>query len=99
MKKFIILTFIVLTSIFLYSCKAEDKVSVTLYLDGNQLGNVINLDTGDKIIVPCANIDGYTIDGWYTSLDSGDTFETKWVFEVDIVENDLELYAVWIPNI
>lgn len=97
MKKIILLTFIVVSSLFLYNCTSEDKVYVTLYLEGNQLGQAIELNKGDKILVPCAEKEGYTIDGWYTSSDEGQTFDSEWIFDTDVVEDDLSLYAIWVP--
>jgi len=83
---------------FLYGCHNENKVTVTLYLEGKQLGESIELSRGDKIIKPCADKEGYTIDGWYTSSDNGISFNGKWLFDNDIVEKDIALYAVWIPE-
>ena len=42
--------------------------------------------------------EGYTFEGWYTSLNNGDTFESKWNFFSDRVNFDFTLYASWTIN-
>ncbi len=38
---------------------------------------------------------GYTFQGWITSLD--ESIGTIWEFQVDVVEDDMTLYALWEP--
>ncbi|MEG1834699.1 MAG: InlB B-repeat-containing protein [Oscillospiraceae bacterium] len=38
---------------------------------------------------------GYTFIGWYKDKD----FTNPWIFETDIVENNMTLYAKWKKNI
>lgn len=40
---------------------------------------------------------GHTFAGWYTSSDNGETLETAFDFNSDVLEN-LTLYAKWTPN-
>ncbi|MFI3176516.1 MAG: InlB B-repeat-containing protein [Eubacteriales bacterium] len=38
---------------------------------------------------------GYTFQGWITSID--ETIGTIWDFQVDVVEDEMTLYALWEP--
>ncbi len=82
---------------FAYGCQNKDNVQVTLYLGEKQVGEVIQLDKGDQLIVPCAQKEGHTLDGWYVSIDNCQTIEKKWIF-TDKVQEDLSLYAFWVPD-
>lgn len=48
--------------------------------------------------MPSSTLEGYTIEGWYTSLDDGITLDKKWSFSTSVVKNDLTLYAHWIKD-
>lgn len=39
---------------------------------------------------------GYSLDGWYTSNDNGNTLDKKWIFTTDIIQQNTTLYAKWI---
>ena len=38
------------------------------------------------------------MEGWYTSLNNGQTFDEKWSFTNNKVTTDITLYAKWIIN-
>jgi len=50
------------------------------------------------IRIPQTSKEGHTLDGWYTSLDNGETLDERWSFTSDVVIGDLTLYAKWIVN-
>ena len=47
---------------------------------------------------PSVTKTGNTLEGWYTSINGGETLETKWNFFTDRVNFDFTLYAKWIIN-
>jgi len=51
----------------------------------------------ELLIVPHTLKQGYTLEGWYTSLENNST-RLKWDFSVDKVTSDLTLYANWSVN-
>lgn len=53
---------------------------------------------GRTILIPTVSKKGHTLDGWYTSLNDGDTLDERWSFTNNIVNNNLTLYAKWIVN-
>jgi uncharacterized repeat protein (TIGR02543 family) len=63
-------------------------------MGGSQV-DAIELEEGKTIPVPEVTREGYTFDGWYTSLDDGKTFDSKWSFMSASPISDLILYAKW----
>lgn len=57
-----------------------------------------NVSEGDFCTFSPVAREGYTLEGWYTSLDEGDTLLSKWDFDDDVVTTDLSLYANWVIN-
>jgi uncharacterized repeat protein (TIGR02543 family) len=63
-------------------------------MGGSQV-DAIDLEDGKTIPVPEVTREGYTLEGWYTSFDDGETFDSKWSFMSDSPISDLILYANW----
>ena len=54
--------------------------------------NQQSINHGDKVSPPSVmSREGYTFDGWYRES----SFSTRWDFAIDIVTNDIILYAKW----
>ena len=58
----------------------------------------LTVEEGKTISVPVVSREGYTLEGWYTSVNGGVTLDEKWSFANSIVRNDLTLYANWTIN-
>jgi uncharacterized repeat protein (TIGR02543 family) len=84
------------SDITLYAKWLEEFV---VTFDSNE-GSAVSSQTvadGEKASQPTAPTkDGYAFDGWYTSLDGGTTLGDLWVFNSDIVDSDITLYAKWV---
>ncbi len=79
-----------LSALVLFAC--SDKVSVTVELNGGELGyKSISVESGSVISIPQAPTkDGCIFDGWWTAPSGGELFDfTK------PVTNDITLYARW----
>ena len=50
---------------------------------------------GALLSIPVISRIGYTLEGWYTSLNGGTTLDEKWIFTTNVVNNDITLYAKW----
>lgn len=102
MKKivYIVLIFLLSGCNFLDS-KLEDvgtdQITHTVTFDskGGSFVEPIVVNQGNAISAPSVNKVGYLLEGWYTSLDGGETLDTKWVFLITPVNIDLILYANW----
>jgi len=53
---------------------------------------------GKTILIPRVSRVGYTLAGWYTSLNEGLTLDERWSFTNNAVNNDITLYAKWNIN-
>jgi uncharacterized repeat protein (TIGR02543 family) len=53
---------------------------------------------GRTILIPSTTKEGYTLDGWYTSVNGGVTLDERWSFTNNSVNNDITLYAKWNIN-
>ena len=104
-KKLIGLTALCCTSMLLFACNNNNKkptphgptlYTVTFYSEG-EIFDIRQAEAGD-VVTPPAN-DPIKLDhefiGWYTS--EGDLGE-KWIFETDVVEEDMSLYARFQEN-
>lgn len=96
------------------SLKSLTTTNVTVYAKWNYLVDTsfrvsfvtnINVSVEDQVVakgnivsVPHIIREGYTLEGWYTSLDGGQTFHEKWSFAGYTVNDDLTLYANWVIN-
>lgn len=88
--------------------------NVTLYAKWNLLSDdyhiihyVSNFETtvpsqqvlkGSGLVAPTVNRIGYTLEGWYTSLNNGETLDEKWAFTTNTVNSNFTLYAKWNIN-
>ena len=88
--------------------------NVTLYAKWNLLTEdyhiihfVTNFETtvpsqqvlkGSGLVAPTVNRIGYTLEGWYTSLNNGETLDEKWAFTTNTVNSNFTLYAKWNIN-
>ena len=73
-------------------------VTVSFDASGGSPVEDIEVTKGSLLTVPTSLREGYTIDGWYTSADLGETYDQKWVFESMKVEGNMTLYAKWEIN-
>ena len=72
-----------------------DWCTVTFDKQGHGLNKEVNVIRGNTVETPEDPISpGHTFDGWYKE----DTYETKWDFDKDIINNDVTIYAKWITN-
>ena len=99
-KKIIYILFIISLGVTFISCNSKEKFLVTFNsLEGTNVENVV-VEEGSTLVIPATTRTGYTLDGWYTSLNSGLTYDEKWIFTTDLVNNNITLYAKWrISNI
>jgi len=66
-------------------------------MGGSAVDSVI-VQKGATIQIPTVTREGYTLEGWYTSINSGITLDEKWSFLTSTVNNDITLYANWTIN-
>ncbi|XFA99122.1 InlB B-repeat-containing protein [Candidatus Izemoplasma sp. B36] len=66
--------------------------------NGGILIDTMYISEGNQIPIPETSRTGYTIDGWYTSNDSGVSLDEAWIFTTDTVSSDITLYAKWVAN-
>ena len=98
-KQFLIIAIFIL----LFTLGCSNKTTETMYevsfnsLDGTEV-TLHNVLKGSTMPIPSISRDGYTLDGWYTSLNGGITLDEKWSFVTNTVNNNLVLYAKWIIN-
>src|SRR5690554_301064 len=88
-----------LISVLLLSA-CTNSVEFTINFDSNG-GSEVNpqyVQKDNTIAIPNTSKVGYTLDGWYTSLNNGQTFDEKWSFTNNKVTTDITLYAKWIIN-
>lgn len=76
----------------------DQTVEVSFDSMGGESIDTQLIEKGDTVLEPEISRQGYRLDGWYTSLNNGQTFEEKWSFSTDTVSNDLTLYAKWQIN-
>lgn len=99
LKRVIVILFLFVT-IGLSSCGlfGEEEYTVTFdFMHGNEQ-ETQKADAGETLQPPNASREGYTLLGWYTSLDGGTTLAEKWSFNQDTIQGDLMLYAKWEVN-
>ncbi len=96
MKKvsFIIIT---LVTLILVSCNTEVLYSVSFQSNGGNAVETQYITEGKTVEIPSINREGYTLEGWYTSLNGGSTLDEEWVFLGNIITSDIILYANWNP--
>ncbi len=90
--------FVVFFVLFLIGCTNSKEYTVTFDSRGGDVVEPIVILNGLTIEQPTITKEGHTFEGWYTSLDEGDTLDEIWVFSTNTVEEDLTLYANWTIN-
>lgn len=76
----------------------EEKINV-IFKSNNEIVNMYeNVIVGSTINMPNVSKEGHTLEGWYTSLNNGETFDEKWKFNEHEVNMSVVLYAKWIIN-
>jgi uncharacterized repeat protein (TIGR02543 family) len=97
--------FLFLMLFALFSCekeKIEEEETVEYTVMFNPMGGTevasVNVEQGQTIRIPQVSREGYTLEGWYTSLNEGVTLDERWSFTNNTVSNDITLYAKWNPN-
>lgn len=53
----------------------------------------VTVTEGNSISIPEANKEGYSISGWHTIIDGGNTIDEKWSFTQDRAHGYLKLKA------
>ncbi|XMB71455.1 ABC transporter substrate-binding protein [Mycoplasmatota bacterium WC30] len=62
---------------------------------GGSMVDPVDVPEGGMISIPSTEREGYTLVGWYTSLNDGVTLDEKWSFLTNAVNSDITLYAKW----
>lgn len=96
MNKVIFLFGIVASMFFLAGC--SPRYTVEFEPNGGVEIEPQKVEGESSIQVPIAIREGYTLEGWYTSLNNGQTLDEKWSFTNNNVNNDITLYANWTIN-
>lgn len=66
--------------------------TVTFNSNDGSLVDLVLVNEGDKLVAPTAPTkDGFTFEGWFKDSE----FNNIWLFDEDVVSNDLTLYAKW----
>ena len=97
-KRIVVLLLLAFAMIFsLSSCEdilGGEKIPATVSFDtrgGNEIPDV-TVNVGELMTEPDAPVrEGYEFAGWYTD----DSLSFKWIFNSDVVEGDMTLYAGW----
>lgn len=76
---------------FVFREGEADAFDVTFMDHDGVLVEQIEVNKGDSISAPTLAREGYTFVGWYVD----ETFETRWDFNTDTVNQPLTLYARW----
>jgi len=89
------LSFMVL---FLTACDRSIPINVNFDSRGGTEVTTLTVNKGESIPIPSVTKEGYSLEGWYTSLDNGVTLDEKWSFVSSVVNNEITLYAKWTIN-
>lgn len=71
------------------------SVKVTFETNGGAPVTPLFVLPGQTILIPLTMKEGYTLDGWYTSVNGGVTLDERWSFINNVVNNDITLFAKW----
>ncbi len=74
------------------------SVKVTFNSNGGSEVAPVYVMPGNTIIIPQVSREGHTLEGWYTSVNGGVTFDERWSFTNNTVNNDITLFAKWNVN-
>jgi len=94
-SKFLLIVFFVL---LIVGCTTTKEVTIHFDSQGGESVEDIIVIVGETIESPTATRTGYTFEGWYTSSDQGVTLDEKWIFESDLINEEITLYANWVIN-
>jgi uncharacterized repeat protein (TIGR02543 family) len=74
--------------------------NITITFDSQGGSNVPSqqVDLNSLITIPTVSKEGYSLEGWYTSINSGVTLDDKWNFFSDRANFSFTLYAKWLIN-
>jgi uncharacterized repeat protein (TIGR02543 family) len=89
---YVVLMLIIGTS--LMAC-SSNKLEVSFDSMGGSQVESVKVEDGKTISMPDVTREGYVLEGWYTSLDDGETLNEEWLFDSDTVTEDITLYAKW----
>lgn len=74
------------------------SIKVTFNSKGGSEVKPFYVMPGSTISIPQVSKEGYTLDGWYTSVNDGMTLDERWSFTNNTVNNEITLYAKWNIN-
>jgi uncharacterized repeat protein (TIGR02543 family) len=74
------------------------SLTITFNSNGGTPVSSVNVQKGNTVSIPATTRTGYTLDGWYTSLNGGVTLDERWSFTSNVVNNNITLYAKWNIN-
>jgi len=99
-KKFRFIFFGLILSFIVLIINGCGNTYYTAQFDSNGGSAVasVNIQEGSTIAIPTTSKEGYTLEGWYTSLNGGVTLDEKWSFTTSVVNNNITLYANWTIN-
>jgi uncharacterized repeat protein (TIGR02543 family) len=89
---------VVLLTLFVSACSPTVEFKVTFNTQGGTEVLPVYALPGTTILIPSTTKEGYTLDGWYTSVNNGATLDERWSFTNNAVNNDITLYAKWNVN-
>lgn len=97
------LVFLVTMSVLglaLFGCNPTGNVTINYDSMGGSEVASIEVEIGSKLTVPIVEKNGYSFDGWYTGVISGDDIILldEWSFADGIVSESITLYAKWAVN-
>lgn len=100
MKRTIYVLLMIPFSLFLFSCNSTPTKANGVIVHFDSMGGT-DVDSqyillGNTVSIPEVSREGYSLEGWYTSLDNGETFSRQWSFATDVISNDITLYAKWL---
>ena len=76
-----------------------NEYNITFSINGSE--SVEPIKQGFNSIIDEPNVptkEGYYFDAWYTSTDNGVTFDKKWLFDSNVVTDNMTLYANFVPD-
>jgi len=102
-KKIFIYIVFIFFAMFLAGCSFFEATKIQFTVVFNSMGGTevesVLVGKGDKVPIPSlSEKEGYTLEGWYTSLDGGVTLDEKWSFLNSEVISNITLYAKWNIN-
>lgn len=94
MKRFFYLVLMLIIGVSLMAC-SSNKLEVSFDSMGGSQVESVKVEDGKTISMPEVTREGYLFEGWYDSLNDGETLNEEWLFDSDTVTEDLTLYAKW----